>query len=76
MIGEADLLLEEWHPAAGMKLLGCDFLYVDCRYLGDRPVSLPRGDMWGARMYRGPAELRNKLSMLYSEEPIYQPFLL
>src|ERR1039458_3522576 len=59
LAGEVDLLLGKWRPAAGMPLLGCDFLYVDCRYFGDRSVNLQRGRMWGARMYRGPAELRN-----------------
>jgi peptidoglycan/xylan/chitin deacetylase (PgdA/CDA1 family) len=76
LAGEVDLLLEEWYPAAATPLRGCDFLHVDCRYFGDRSVNLSRGRMWGTRMFRGPVELRNKLSMLYSEVPIYHPFLL
>lgn len=76
LAGESDLLLEQWQPKPATPLASCAILNVDSRYFGDRPVNLPRGDMWGARMFHGPIELRSKLSMLYSEVPIYHPFLL
>jgi hypothetical protein len=59
-----------------MPIAACKTLQIDCRHLPERASNPSRGRMWGARMYRGPAELRSKLSMLYSEVPIYRPFLL
>jgi peptidoglycan/xylan/chitin deacetylase (PgdA/CDA1 family) len=76
LTGDISLLLDDWHVSVTTVLAKCQSLFVDCRYLNGLEHSLHRTDMWGARMFRGPDELKDKLSMLYSEVPLYRPFLL